>query len=315
MIQATSYAVVRDDLGEAVREANLSAEGCIATQILPVRKTKKKAAAIPVISRENMKRSDAKHANGAAFNRANGAVTDVEYSCKDYGLEGQLTDTDRENYGNDFDAEIETTAIIENKIAMEREIRVAAKIFNTTTWTGAALYTDVSAAPWDAAGSDVIGHVGAAKNKVRTGTGYKANSLIIGAVTLQNILNNTAIKARFVGVDVVTEAILRANMAAIFGLKNLIVGEKVYDSAAENQDFVGADIWSDDYAMICKINEGSTISGGIGRTILWELITADLATVDMYREEQTKSDIIRVNEFTDEKIFDAAFGHLLKVDA
>lgn len=316
-VNYTSYGTPRADLGEAIREFNPVENGFIAGMVLPDRPVMKKAAAISVITRESiLKRADAKHSNGAAFNRVGIEAEDTSYECIDYGLEGALTDDDRANYATDFDAELETTESILHKLLMEREIRVAAAVFNSTTWTGASLYTDVSAAPWDAAASDVISHVLAAKEKVRTNIGMEADAMIIGPVMFQNLLGNTVIRARFPGAPIITEAMLRANLAAIFGLQYLLVGSKRYDSANEGIAFSGSDVWSDDYAMICKLNTGSLRSGGLGRTFVWSpLQGAGSYAVKQYREEQTESDIFRVRQYADEKIFDAYFGHLLKIDA
>jgi len=315
MIQQTTYAVPREDLGEALHEYNPASDGFIAQEILPVRVVKKKAATVSVVIRENLKRADAIHANGSAFHRITMTTEDLAYACKDYGLEGPLTDDDRENFDNDFDAELETTMHVERSLLIEQEIRVAAKVFNTTTFTGAALYTDVSSAPWDAAGSGAIGHVADAREKVRKNTGYAADSMVIGPVTLNNLLKNTAILGKFPGATIITEAMLRANLAGILGIQNLFVGNEIYDSAIEGQSFSGADIWSDDYALIFKRQEGPVSSGGLGRTILWGRMSPNNITVASYREEQTESDIYRVRHYLDEKIFDPYFGHLLKIDA
>lgn len=315
MIKHATYAVAREDLREAILEYNPSTEGYIATEVLPLREVQKKAATLSVITRENLKRSDVKHANGAAFNRVNLTSEDLAYACKDRGLEAVLTDEDRENYATDYDAELETTQMLQHNLLIEQEIRVKDLIFNTTTFTGSDLYNDVSAAPWDAAASDAIGHVQAAKEKVRTNSGTEANSLVIGAATLSNLLGNTAIKARFPGAAVITEQMILDNVAAIFGLENLLVGKKVYDSANEGQSYSGADIWPDDYAMVCRVNRGSLRTAGIGRTVIWTPMSPTNVTVAQYREEQTEGDVYRVRQYTDEKIFDANFGHLLKVDA
>jgi len=315
MIQQGTYATPREDLGEAVHEYDASAEGFIATEVLPIREVKRKAATVSVVTRENLKRADARHANRGSFNRVDLYTEDLAYACKDYGLEGSLSDEDRANYENDFEAELETVMDVKHKLLVEAEIRAATLIFNTSTWTGSALYTDVSSAPWDAAGSDAISHVLAAKEKVRANTGMTPDTLVISAKTLNNLLGNTGIKNRFPGAAVLTEQMIRQNLAAIFGLENLLVGKKTYDSAKEGQDFSGADIWSDDYAMICRRNTGSLKSGGLGRTFLWTLMSPENITVKQYREEQTESDIFRVRQFLEEKVFDPYFGHLLKIDA
>ena len=315
MIQQATYAVPREDLGEALHEYNPAGEGFIATEVLPIKTVRKKAATVSVITRENLKRADVKHANGSAFNRINMTIEDLAYACIDRGLEGGLTDDDRENYADDFDAELETTMQVERHLLIEQEIRVATMLFNTSTWTGAPLYTDNSAAPWDAAGSAVIAQILAAKEMVRVNTGYTADSMLIGPVSMQNLLLNTGIRGCFVGVTILTEAMLRANIGSIFGIQNLYVGNEIYDSALEGQTFVGADIWSDDYALVFKKQVGPTSSGGLGRSILWDRMSPGNITVAQYREEQTESDIFRARHYIQEKVFDAYFAHLMKIDA
>jgi hypothetical protein len=245
----------------------------------------------------------------------------MDYTCQDHGLEGQITDRDREKYRSDFDCELEKTEAIKVKMLLAREKRIKDLIFNTTTWTGSALYTDNSAAPWDTAGSAVIKQIQTAREKVRLNCGVPADSMIISESSFINLLNNTEIKAKFPGATVITEAMMRAQMGAIFGITNLLVGQAVYNSADEAQDFVGAEIWPDDYAMVAVLGEEGLpmTEPQLGRTIVWESYVdpdgEELVYVESYREEQTKSDIIRVEQSIDEKVFDAYFGHLMKIDA
>jgi len=319
MIQKSTHAVPRMDLGLAFHEYSPQRMRFIADQILPVFGTAKEASTLSVIQRENMTVPETKHANGATYNRVNLYATDMAYACGDHGLEAQLTDRDREKYRDDFDGEVETVNGIKTKMMIAREKRIKDLIFNTTTWaTGtAALYTDNSGSPWDTTTTNVIVQINAAKELVRINTGVAADSLIIGEAAMQNLLANTVLSARFPGAELITEAMLRANMAAIFGLRNLIVGAVVYNSSDEGQDFSGTDLWADDYAMVAALGSaGMPITEPqLGRTILWEQYISDLRYVEQYREDQTESDIFRVKESIDEKIFDPYFAHLMKIDA
>jgi hypothetical protein len=249
------------DLGAAFHEYSPGRMRFIADLILPVYGVAKEASTLSVIKRKNITVPETKHADGAVYNRVVLYADDMSYACVDHGLEGQLTDRQREKFRNDFDGELETVNGIKTKMMLAREKRVKELIFNTTTWTGASLYTDNSASPWDTATTDIISQINAAKEKVRLGTGVLADSLIIGEASMQNLLKNDDVIARFPGATMITEAMIRANLAAIFGLQNLHVG------------------------------------------------------AEQYREEQTKSDIFRVEESVDEKIFDSAFAHLMKIDA
>jgi len=317
MIQKSTHATPRMDLGVAFKEYTTSKMRFIADQILPIFGVAKEAATMSVTKRKNLTIPETKHANGGTFNRVELYMDDLAYACVDHGLEGKVTDRDREKYANDFDAEVEKTQAIKIKMRLAREKRVKELVFNTTTFTGSDLYTDNSSAPWDTVGSAVIKQIQTAREKVRLNCGVPADSMIISESSFINLLNNTEIKAKFPGATVITEAMMRAQMGAIFGITNLQVGQAVYNSADENQDFSGSEIWPDDYALVAVLGEEGLplTEPQLGRTILWENYISDIEYVESYREEQTKSDIIRVEQSIDEKLIDAYFGHLMKIDA
>ncbi len=312
-VQQSTYAAPR--LSEVFHEFMPEGQRFIAEQILPALNVSKKAGNMSVITRENLKRTDTKHSNGSAFNRIGLKAEDMSYACVDNGLEIQVTQEDREFYADDFDAEIESVQVIKTRMMMEREIRVKTLVLNTGTWTGAALTTDVSSAPWATSTSDVISHVIAAKEKVRTGTGVAANALILGEAALCQLLTNSKVTGRFPGATIITEEMLRQQMSAIFGLNRLIVGGAVYDGAKDGQAFSGTDIWGSTYAMVARIQEGPLrVNPGLGRSIIWTPLDSGLDTVVEYAEPQTASDVYRVQEYRQEKIFDTYFGHLLKIN-
>lgn len=307
--------VPRSDLAEAFREYQPEGQSFIATEVLPERLVSQITAKLPVITRENYNRTENASSNGAAANRINLAIGETDYVCTKKRLEIALTDDDRSNYADDFDAELESIQLIKTKMMLEREAEAAAALFNTTTFSGADLYTNVSStAPWDAATSDAISHVLAAMESVRKNCGYRPNALVIGEATLVNLLNNTGIRTRFPGAPIVTRAMIEQSMISLFGLERLIVGSVVYNGAKEGQTWDGTDLWGDDYALVCRINQGSTVSGGLGRTLVWNgFNTMDMVT--QYREEQIHADIFDVSVYDQIKLFEPAFGHLLKVTA
>jgi len=314
-IQQSTRSVPREDLGVAFHEYSPEKEGFVADIALPPIPVGKKAATMGVITRENLKRADSNHANGAAFNRVNLISEDKSYACKDHGLEIPLTDEDRATYETDYDAEYESVQSVVRRMYIEREIRVRDALFNTTTFAGADLYTDWSGAPWDAAGSDAIGHITTAITTVLENTGVLPDTMLIGRPTLESLLLNTAILARFPGAAAVTRAMLIANLTAIFGLSELIVGWAGYDSANEGQDYSSGTIWNEDYALIYKRHTAGRATPGLGRNVEWTGIQNGRDQVVQYREEQTESDVFRVRDFSYEWIFDAYFGHLMLIDA
>lgn len=319
MIQKATHATPRMDLGVAFSEYSVSKMRFIADDILPQLPVAKKAATLSVTKRKNLTVPNIKRANGSTYNRVELYMDDMSYECVNEGLEGQVTDEDVENYGSDFDAEVLKTQAIKIKMRLARELAVKNLIFNTTTWPSgtAALFTDNSGAPWDAAGSAVIKQIQTGREKVRLNCGVPADSMIISESSFINLLNNTEIKAKFPGATVITEAMMRAQMGAIFGIQNLLVGQAVYNSADEGQDFSGAEIWPDDYALLAVLGEAGLplTEPQLGRTMLWEKYASDIEYVESYREEQTESEIVRVKRFVQHKLFDAYFAHLMQIDA
>jgi hypothetical protein len=313
--QSGGYGIPRLDLGVAFHEYDPGIDHFVADDVLPLLPVLREAATLSVVTRKNLGRVDTKHSNGAAANRINLNVKDLAYHCVDHTLEVQLTDRDRERYKYDFDAEMEHTLVLAKKVWIEHEIRVAQAVFNTAVWTGASLYSDNSAAPWATTTTDIIGQVLAAYNQVIINTGVVPNALIVNQKNFHNMANNAAIRNRFPYVSVVTLEMIQQNMAAIFGLEELIVGRAVYDANNEAQAFAGTPIWADNYAMVAKIQEGPLpVNPGLGRTMLWEALTPayDIAPIWQYREEQTIADIFRIQQYLHEIVFDPYFGFLMK---
>jgi len=292
--------------------------GFVGTVVLPIFGTRKKAAAFSAITRESiLRRRNVKRAAKSNYNRDSYEGDDIEYKCQEFGHEQPLDDSERELYASDFDAEMVAVNVAEGVLLREQEIRIAAALFNTTTWTGADLYTDNSADPWDSADADIIGQVKAMKEKVRQGVGMDPDSLLISKVQFDNATTiNTDILDRLKYTQTATKRALEENLAAILGVERVVVGNGVYNSAKEGQDMSAADIWSDDYAMVAVTAKTPNLAEPcVGRTMLWTADSPQNVTVEEYREPQSRSSIYRVRQQTDEKVFDPYFAHLAKIDA
>jgi hypothetical protein len=314
-IRNSSYGTPRADLGEAIAEFNGGDEQFVARQVFPVLDLPRQAATLSVLTRENTKRPvTMKRAPGDGFARLSMITEDKTYTCENYAGEAKLPVEDRWQYKNDFDAEKEYAEIAKRALLVEAEVRVATIVQSTSIFTGADLTTDVSSsAPWATTSSDVISTIIAAKQKVWANSGFEADALVCDHTQLGNLLANAGVRARFPGAAIITEDMLRSNLAAILGLKHLFVGAARYDNANENITYSGASCWSATYVNVFKLADGGPRKGGLGKTIRWSEAEEYRDQVYMYHEDQTASDIIQVKEYVDELLFDQYFGHMLKV--
>jgi hypothetical protein len=319
--QSGSYATPRLDLGKAMWEYMLGASsfigaGSVGASVLPIFKTMKKSASFSKISRESILRSrNVKRAPRGAYSRDDYETKDQSYSCEERGHEQPLDDVEREIYASDFAAELASAKIAANVVMTEQERDVSAMILNISSWTGASLFTDNKATPWTTVGTDILGQIIAAKEKVRGNTGMSANALVISKSVMENGLKlNTAIRSAIQYTAIPTQAAIVQALSGLLDLKYILVGDAVTNSAKEGQTFVSADAWSNRYAMVCRVAETEDlVEPCIGRTMLWTADSPENTTVDEYREEQTRSWIYRCRQHVDEVVFDVNFGHLIQI--
>ena len=308
----------RMDLGQAVLEFILKRSEYIGLLALPIFKTQKKASVFNAITRECLtKIPETKRAPGGNYNRLNFETEEKSFSCKEHGLEGPLDDSEKTLYVNDFSAELVTVEQIVGLILLAQEYRIAQALFNAGTFTGAARYTDNSGSPWDNIATDIIKQVRDAKEKVRQNCGLMPNALIFSETNLNRIKANTGIKDAIKYTTKLTDDELFAVLAALFGVKKILVGRAIRNTANKKLTFSGSDIWNDDYIMLAVVatNPKNLKEPSIGRTFLWTADSPANPVVESYREDAIRSDVFRVRHDIDEKIIDSYFGHLMKVDA
>lgn len=313
-----SYAVGRADLGVALMEYQRENGGnWIGTKILTPIDVMKDAATFSRVPRStSLQTADNKIGPSGTFNRVDAAVEDDSYACLDYGLEGKIRDRDRAKYASDFDAEKVKVAVVDRAMKVSREIRIKNALFNTGTWTGASLFTDRSAEPWATPTSDIPTHASVAREKVRRQTGLSPDTLVVGKALYESMLLNQAILAKIQNVETLSPELVNKLLASILGVKQVLVGDEVYDATGENQDEdaeVVTDVWGATYAMfvVTAPANASIEQPCLGRSINWAQYVANMQ-ISMYREEQSKSDIVRIEESAAEKIFDPAYAHLIQ---
>lgn len=315
MPHAASYTRPRLDLGEALLQFPLTQPGFIGLEILPVFGTAKKTATFTAITRETITATrDTTRKARAAYARDDHETEDQNFTCKEYGFEQALDDSERELYATDYDAEMVAAQIARDVLLREQEKRIASAIFNTTTWTGAALYTDVST-DWDSSSGTIVADVMSAKEKVRQNCGLPANTVIFSAAHIPSLMKNTDLIARISYNQVMTAGAVMSVLPALFGVDRVLIGGSVKNSSDEGVAYSGADIWSDDYCWVgVTARTNSLAEPCVGRTFLWTADSPDNAMIEEYREEQTRSSIFRARQHTDEKVIDEYFGHLLLID-
>lgn len=311
-----TFARPRADLGQALSEHIFDVNDYIGVQAAPFLEVQQKSATFSKLTRESMlgDKGTLERAPGATYDQDEYDYEDDTYECVEYGVRQYLDDSQREQWKHDVDAEKDISMFGMHRLLRRQERRWATALFNTTTWTGASLFTDRSATPWATTTTDVIAHVLAAKEKVRVITGMDPNAILMGKAVFEDLKNNDGIAERVIYTSEADDAKMAQAIGPVFGLKHVLVGKAVYNSASPKATASITDVWGSTYVMVARIAEtNSPVEPCVARTYLWTDDSASNAVVEQYRDEDRRSDVFRVRHNVDEKVIDSAYGHLIQV--
>jgi hypothetical protein len=315
----SSLATQRPDLATFL-EFDLESEkaGYIATQVFPVIDVQSQAGNFGKIPIEQLlQQRDTKRAPGSGYARGNWTFEPAVYATEEHGAEEPVDDREAKMYAEYFAAEQISTMRAFSAVLRNAEQRVADAVFNATTWNGASLTTGITH-EWDDATNCVpLTDVEAAVQKIYDNSGLWANALVINRKVFRNLRNSNQVVDRIesngAGNAAKPSDITVQMLAAAFDLDYIIVAGTSKNGAREGQAATPTQIWSGEYAMVCRVSTSADMRDPcIGRTFHWTQDGSSIGgTVESYRDERVRGDVIRVRHDVDELVLYPQAGHLL----
>lgn len=301
---SSTLATLRPDLGSFM-EFDLAASraGFIGLSVLPVLNVPKQSSPFGKITLESMlQQRDTKRAPGGGYNRARFEFDADSYSCEEHGAEEPVDDREAEMYSEYFEAESLAALRARDIVLRNYEQRVASLVFDSGSYTPTGVSTE-----WSTASAVPLTDV---ETQVQAlfALGVKANALVITWNVFRNLRNCTQILDRITasgaGGQIEPDKITPAKLAELFDLKYVLVGDAQKNTAQEGQTASLSTIWDDEYAAIMRIPETRDIREPcFGRTFHWSADGSQIGgTMESYRDETVRSDVIRCRMDTDEKV-------------
>jgi len=315
----SSLATQRPDLATFL-EFDLESEksGYISTQVMPVQNVVSQSGSFGKIPIEQLlQQRETRRAPGAGYARGSFTFGTATYATEEHGAEEPVDDREAKMYAEYFDAEQVSTMRAFSAVLRNAEERTADAIFNTTTWTGSSLTTALTNEWDDATNAVPLTDVEAAVQKIYDNSGLWANALVINRKVFRNLRNCDQVIERIqsAGAGDATKAsdVTVQMLAQAFDLPFIIVAGTSKNSALEGQAATPTQIWSGEYAMICKVATGMDMREPcIGRTFHWSDDGSNIGgTVESYRDEVIRGNVIRVRHDVDEVVLYPQAGHLL----
>ena len=314
-----STAIQRPDLGLALEEFDLEASriGFIGSKVLRVVDVALATANFSRVKLEELLFPDPNTARapGTGFSRGSGQFTQDNYQTSAQGHEEPVDDDERAIYAYTIDSELLAAKRARDVVMRNYEKRVSAAVMNTTTWATTNTNTKGASVAWTThATAAPVDDIMYAIKAVYTNFGIRPNAVVLSwfdwldLVQCSQIIDRIKYSGRDDPKQITTDMI-----AQLFQVKQIIVGDAVYNAANSGQSASLSPVWPKGYAQVCKVAETDDLREPcIGRTFNFTGNGSVIGgVVTEYREEKIKSDVIRVEHYVGEKVINSQCGFLI----
>jgi len=253
----------------------------IATKVFPKVSVSKQSDLYWKYSKSDWRRTDVQRrapsteTPGVGWN-----VTTDSYFAHVYGVHKDIDDQLRANADSRFRLDSDATAFITNQLLLKRDIDWAATYFKTGVWgtdyTGVASgATGNQLVQWTVSSSDPISQLATMQVNFVQSTGFKANTLVLGANVLKALKNHPAIidRIKYTQRGIVTTDLI----ATLFDVEKVLVsyataatGPQVPDAAAQDAAATFSFISDPNSALLCYTpSSPSLMQPAAGYTFTW----------------------------------------------
>jgi hypothetical protein len=227
----------------------------IADKVFPNIPVQKQSDRYYFYPRGNWFRSQAKERAPATESAGSGYDIDSTptYVAKPIALHKDVDDQLRSNADPMIDLDRDATEFVTRQLALKREKDWAARFFATGVWTGSTTGGDITPATlWSAPGSTPIEDIRAQKSSIKTKTGFKPNTLVLGNKVWDVLQDHPEFTDRIkytergiVGLDLI---------AAVLELDQVLVATAVENTAAEGLAESMSFVLDSKDALLCYSN-------------------------------------------------------------
>lgn len=316
MANATNAAAFRGDLNTYVMEAFSLPRFFIGDRVFPVYEVNVREGQYPKfqIPAAQLQRDVATERNlDGSYNEITRQFIRDTYSCVDRGLEERVDDAYKADFARYFDAERIAALQTLNNVRMKHEVRVAAQLFAPTNFAATSAVSAYTTA--NLGNVDFVQDVQVQIENLN-GSGVMPDTIVMSDSVANYVKRTTKFQnfAKPYGVTntggIPTDSVIQQAFADL-GIQNLLIGRISRDSSKNRTTANLSKVWGNDYIWVGNIGSGDPFNGGAGRTFVWNEEGGVFVT-ETYRDEQRRSDMVRVRQHTAEKVIDTNAGRLIQ---
>lgn len=258
----------------------------VASKVFPMVPVDKKSDRYFIYTKDDWFRDDAQLRAPATESAGGGYDLDntPSYTCNVWAYHKDIDEQEEANADIPLNMERDATRFTARKLLLRQEIAWVSDFFTTGKWTGSSTGSDITVATtWDDPTSTPIEDVQAQALAILQGTGFEANTLVLGFAVYQKLIRHPdVIDLIKYGAGPGNPAIANESaLAKIFSVERVVVSKSVKNTAAKtpgSNTFTGA-MTAGKNALMCYVNPSPGImEPSSGYIFMWKGISRGLGT-------------------------------------
>ena len=288
----------------------------VSRRVFPVVGVQKQSGKIAQYSKADFLRDEAeKRAPGSPSVRVGYGANSTTYICDEWDAAHAVDDQVIANASDPYSPERDAAVFLAQKMMIKEEVQFVTNFFSTgNIWTGSSdgadLVSGTDFTAWSNAGSTPLEDIANRCVLIEKNTGFLPNKLVIARQGWYDLKNHPDIidRVKHTSPDAVTTDLV----ARLMGLDEILVTAGVRNTAGEGLAHSGSYIAGDNALLVYTPASPSLMQPASGLTLAWEglLGSNQGQVVDRYRDDDAKSEVIRVTAAFAQKRVAADLGVL-----
>lgn len=286
----------------------------IATKVFPIVPVSKQTDKYFIYDQAAWFRDEARPRADAAESAGSGYTLSTDsYSCTVWALHKDVGDQVVANEDTPLNSYADATRFITQKMLLAQEREWVADYFSTSKWstdrTGGTHFTQ-----WNNyATSNPVGDIETGKTTILNATGLMPNTLVMGYEVFTQLKHHPDIKDNIKYVmPVINSTIDEVLLAAMFGVKRVLVAKAIQNTAVENATDAYAFFHGKHALLLHVADQPSLMTPTAGYTYVWKDISDGLGStvgITRWREQKLRAERIEAQMAWDNKLTAAELGY------
>lgn len=268
----------------------------IADQVFPTLPVQKETGLVFKFDKENL-RSPVSSLRGdyARSERVDYGLSQIPYGpLLEHSIEVPLSQRLLDMYQAPLQPEINATNTASEKLLIEKEIGLATYLATAGNFAAAQKVTLSGTSQWsDYTNSKPFNDVQTGQTAILQNSTIKANTVVLGRQVYDQLVNHPNVTDRLKYTARATNEEITNAIADLFGVKNVLIGEAIVNSAQEGLTDTLGFIWGKNAYLLYVTETPAVESVSAG----YHLTLDGKRYVDKWYEQPIKTEFVRANDF------------------